>query len=559
MTDAKQSLYHELLALSERETIRQLDTALGRFVEEASAKGGAGACAQDSAQREAWVHLLVQIVSARLSRGEISLHLNELSAASGSYLLQAIADCVWLKNEDSPQGRRADQGGQAEEINMAALLQATPLVLYNKQIYLRRFWQLEMEVNQQLQELEESKRLRVITGPPGSGKTTRLKTLIEEKLVTNPSLRVALAAPTGKAVHRLQQVLPGQANISTLHRLLGIGGQRSLASMIRQANAQPLAFDLIVVDEASMVGLELARALLNSLLPRAELLLVGDANQLPSVEPGQVFASLCKRIGADAIEYLKTQYRFKLNSAIGLLATSIQSHNIQEPLSTADVFSYVATPLDKTVQSITIESTTDTRLVEQVAEGRLQLITMATAMATAMRGEPWVRGADGVITRDGQDLSLQTALIDLLDRLDDAMVLTPFREGPRGSIALNGLFQRALHRRGLLASAAGYTTGLPVICIANDYDLDLMNGSLGVVVGDMCLFNSSNGPRLIALQQCPSLEPALALTVHKAQGSEFNNLIFLLAESSGNPLSVPLVYTAVTRARNTLMLVATQT
>ena len=559
MTDAKQSLYHELLALSERETIRQLDTALGRFVEEASAKGGAGACAQDSAQREAWVHLLVQIVSARLSRGEISLHLNELSAASRSYLLQAIADCVWLKNEDSPQGRRADQGGQAEEINMAALLQATPLVLCNKQIYLRRFWQLEMEVNQQLQELEESKRLRVITGPPGSGKTTRLKTLIEEKLVTNPSLRVALAAPTGKAVHRLQQVLPGQANISTLHRLLGIGGQRSLASMIRQANAQPLAFDLIVVDEASMVGLELARALLNSLLPQAELLLVGDANQLPSVEPGQVFASLCKRIGADAIEYLKTQYRFKLNSAIGLLATSIQSHNIQEPLSTADVFSYVATPLDKTVQSITIESTTDTRLVEQVAEGRLQLITMATAMATAMRGEPWVRGADGVITRDGQDLSLQTALIDLLDRLDDAMVLTPFREGPRGSIALNGLFQRALHRRGLLASAAGYTTGLPVICIANDYDLDLMNGSLGVVVGDMCLFNSSNGPRLIALQQCPSLEPALALTVHKAQGSEFNNLIFLLAESSGNPLSVPLVYTAVTRARNTLMLVATQT
>ena len=555
MTDAKRSLYHELLALSERETIRQLDTALGRFVEEASTKGGAGACVQDSTQREAWVHLLVQLVSARLGRGEISLHLNELSAASGSYLLQALADCVWLKNEGSSQGGRAEQGSQAEERNAAALQQATPLVLYNKQIYLRRFWQLEMDVNQLLQELEESKRLRVITGPPGSGKTTRLKTLIEEKLVTNPSLRVALAAPTGKAVHRLQQVLPGQANISTLHRLLGIGGQRSLSSLVRQANAQPLAFDLIVVDEASMMGLELARALLNSLLPQAELLLVGDANQLPSVEPGQVFGGLCKRIGAESIEYLQTQYRFKLNSAIGLLAKNLQSHNAQAPLSIADVFSYVATPLDKTVRCITIESTTDTRLVEQVAEGRLQLITMATAM----RGEPWVRGADGAITRDGQDPSLQAALANLLDRLDDAMVLTPFREGPMGSIALNGLFQRALHRRGLLVSAAGYATGLPVICIENDYDLDLMNGSLGVVVGDMCLFNSSHGPRLIALQQCPSLEPALALTVHKAQGSEFNNLIFLLAESSGNPLSIPLVYTAITRARNTLTLVATQT
>jgi exodeoxyribonuclease V alpha subunit len=559
MTDAKRSLYHELLALSERETIRQLDTALGRFVEEASAKGGAGACAQDSSQREAWVHLLVQLVSARLSRGEISLQLNELSAASGGYLLQSIADCVWLKNEGSPQGGRAEQGSQPEERNAEALHQATPLVLYNKQIYLRRFWQLEMEVSQQLQELEESKRLRVITGPPGSGKTTRLKTLIEEKLVTNPSLRVALAAPTGKAVHRLQQVLPGQANISTLHRLLGIGGQRSLSSLVRQANAQPLAFDLIVVDEASMMGLELARALLNSLLPQAELLLVGDANQLPSVEPGQVFGSLCKRIGAESIEYLQTQYRFKSNSAIGLFAKNLQSHNAQEPLSSADVFSYVATPLDKTVQCITIESTTDTHLVAQVAEGRFQLITMAAAMATAMRGERWVRGADGAITRDGQDPSLQAALIDLLDWLDEAMVLTPFREGPMGSIALNGLFQRALHRRGLFTSAAGFTTGLPVICIENDYDLDLMNGSLGVVVGDMCLFNSSHGPRLIALQQCPSLEPALALTVHKAQGSEFNNLIFLLAESSGNPLSVPLVYTAVTRARNTLMLVATQT
>lgn len=558
MTDAKRNLYYELLALSERETIRQLDTALSRFVEEASTKGGPGARAEDSAQRETWVHLLVQLVSARLGRGEISLHLNELSAASGSYLLQAIADCVWLNNEDSPQGRRADQGSQAEERNAAALHQATPLVLYNKQIYLRRFWQLEMEVNQQLQELEESKRLRVITGPPGSGKTTRLKTLIEEKLVTNPNLRVALAAPTGKAVHRLQQVLPGQANISTLHRLLGIGGQRSLSSLARQTNAQPLAFDLIVVDEASMVGLELARALLNSLLPRAELLLVGDANQLPSVEPGQVFASLCKRIGAESIEYLKTQYRFKLNSAIGLLATNLQSHNAQAPLSITDIFSYLVTPLDKTVQSITIESTTDTRLVEQVAEGQLQLITMATAMATAIRGEPWVRGTDGAITRDGQEPSLQAALTHLLDRLDDAMVLTPFREGHMGSIALNRLFQRALHRRGLLTSAAGYATGLPVICLENDYDLDLMNGSLGVVVGDMSLFNSSHGPRLIALQQCPALEPALALTVHKAQGSEFNNLIFLLAESPGNPLSVPLVYTAITRARDTLTLVATQ-
>ncbi len=546
MTDAQLNLHRELLALSERETIRLLDTALGRLVEEASEDA--------SGQVEKWVQILVQLVSARLGRGELSLHLNELSAASGDYLLQAIAGCAWLKNEDPEQRRHAEQDSQAEKQSEVTPQQGTPLVFYNKQIYLRRFWQLEMEVNQQLQELEESQRLRVITGPPGSGKTTRLKLLIEERLSKTPNLRVALAAPTGKAVHRLQQVLPGQANISTLHRLLGIGGRRSLSYMAQQANRQPLPFDLIVVDEASMVGLELARALLNSLLPHAELLLVGDANQLPAVDPGQVFASLCKRIAPGAIEHLQTQYRFKANSAIGLLARNLQLHDAQAPISVADILSHVATPLDETVQCLSIESTTDNRLVEQVADSRLELITMAKAM----QGQLLVSRADGATTRDSQDPSLQLEFIDLLDRLDNAMVLTPFREGPMGSVALNGLFQRALHRRGLLSSAAGYTTGLPVICIENDYDLDLMNGSLGVVVSDMSLFNSTHGPRLIALQQCPALEPALALTVHKAQGSEFNNLIFLLAESPANPLSLRLAYTAITRARKTLTLVATR-
>jgi ATP-dependent exoDNAse (exonuclease V) alpha subunit len=278
MTDAQLNLHHELLALSERETIRLLDTALGRLVEEASEDA--------SGQVEKWVQILVQLVSARLGRGEISLHLNELSAASGDYLLQAIAGCAWLRNEDPQGAGHAAQDGQPKKQSEVTPQRGTPLVLYNKQVYLRRFWQLEMEVNQQLQELEESQRLRVITGPPGSGKTTRLKLLIEERLSKTPNLRVALAAPTGKAVHRLQQVLPGQANTSTLHRLLGIGGRRSLSYMAQQANIQPLPFDLIVVDEASMVGLELARALLNSLLPQAELLLVGDANQLPAVDPG---------------------------------------------------------------------------------------------------------------------------------------------------------------------------------------------------------------------------------------------------------------------------------
>jgi len=546
MTDAQLNLHHELLALSERETIRLLDTALGRLVEEASEDA--------SGQVEKWVQILVQIVSARLGRGELSLHLNELSAASGDYLLQAIAGCAWLRNEDPQGAGHAEQDGQAEKQSEVTPQQGTPLVFYNKQIYLRRFWQLEMEVNQQLQELEESQRLRVITGPPGSGKTTRLKLLIEERLSKTPNLRVALAAPTGKAVHRLQQVLPGQANTSTLHRLLGIGGRRSLSYMAQQANIQPLPFDLIVVDEASMVGLELARALLNSLLPQAELLLVGDANQLPAVDPGQVFASLCKRIAPGAIEHLQTQYRFKANSAIGLLARNLQLHDAQGPISVADILSHVATPLDETVQCLSIESATDNRLVEQVADGRLELITKAKAM----QGRLLVSRADGAITRDSQDPSLQLEFIELLDRLDNAMVLTPFREGPMGSVALNRLFQRALHRRGLLSSAAGYTTGLPIICIENDYDLDLMNGSLGVVVGDMSLFNSTHGPRLIALQQCPALEPALALTVHKAQGSEFNNLIFLLAESPANPLSLPLAYTAITRARKTLTLVATR-
>jgi exodeoxyribonuclease V alpha subunit len=525
MTDLNQTLHHELLALNAREMVRPLDTALGQCVAQAGS--------QTEPEVQQWLEVLVQLVSARLGRGELKLGLQELSSEARTQLLHVGFDAVWLSHDNAKSG--------------------SPLVLHDNHIYLRRFWQLETDLNLQLQILEEEGRLRVITGPPGSGKTTRLKALIDERRSINPDLRVALAAPTGKAVHRLQQVLPGQANISTLHRLLGVGGQRSLAYLAKRSNAQPLPFDLVVVDEASMVGIELAQALLNSLLPHAELLLVGDANQLPSVEPGEVFASLCKRIAPAAIEHLQTQYRFKSDSAIGQLAAKLQSHHETAAVSVAELLSYTKAASDETVQCLRVESATDDRLVRQVADARRELIRLAThirdrgpLLSSALAAKPL-----------GHDLDLQAMLADLLHALDQFMVLTPFREGPLGSVALNKVFQKALHRLGLLESATAMPTGLPVICIENDYDLDLMNGSLGVVIGDMGLFDSSHGPRLVPLQQCPVLEPAFALTVHKAQGSEFTNLVFLLAESADNPLSVPLVYTAITRARESLTLVAT--
>ena len=524
MTDLNQTLHHELLALNAREMVRPLDTALGQCVAQAGS--------QTEPEVQQWLEVLVQLVSARLGRGELKLGLQELSSEARAQLLHLGFDAVWLSDDNAKSG--------------------SPLVLHDNHIYLRRFWQLETDLNLQLQTLEEEGRLRVITGPPGSGKTTRLKVLIDERRSINPDLRVALAAPTGKAVHRLQQVLPGQANISTLHRLLGVGGQRSLAYLAKRSNAQPLPFDLVVVDEASMVGIELAQALLNSLLPHAELLLVGDANQLPSVEPGEVFASLCRRIAPAAIEHLQTQYRFKSDSAIGQLAAKLQSHHETAAVSVAEVLSYTETASDETVQCLRVDSATDDRLVRQVADARRELIRLATHIRD--RGPSLFR----VLAAKplGHDHDLQAMPADLLHALDQFMVLTPFREGPLGSVALNKVFQKALHRLGLLESATGMPTGLPVICIENDYDLDLMNGSLGVVIGDMGLFDSSHGPRLVPLQQCPVLEPAFALTVHKAQGSEFTNLAFLLAESADNPLSVPLVYTAITRARESLTLVA---
>ncbi len=527
MTDSDRTLHHELLVLNAREMIRSLDTALGQCVAQAST--------QTEPEVQAWLQELVQLVSARLGRGELSLGLQELSSVARTQLLQVGSDAVWLSHDNAKPG--------------------SPLVLHDNHIYLRRFWQLEMDLNLQLQTLEEEGRLRVITGPPGSGKTTRLKALIDDRRSKSPDLRVALAAPTGKAVHRLQQVLPGQANISTLHRLLGVGGTRSLAYLAQKSNVEPLPFDLVVVDEASMVGIELAQALLNSLLPSAELLLVGDANQLPSVEPGQVFASLCKRIGPAAIEHLQTQYRFKSDSAIGQLAAQIQSRPATATVSVAEVLSFAESASDETVSCLLVASATDDRLVRQVADARRALVRHATSIQSRGPFGPLLASAP-TAKPPGHDRELQAMLINLLHALDDSMMLTPFREGPMGSVALNKLFQKALHRLGLFESATGTTTGLPVICTENDYDLDLMNGSLGVVVGDMGLFDSSQGPRLIPLQQCPALEPAFALTVHKAQGSEFKNLVFLLAESEDNPLSVPLVYTAITRARESLTLVA---
>jgi exodeoxyribonuclease V alpha subunit len=407
-----------------------------------------------------------------------------------------------------------------------------------------------------------SRGLCVITGGPGTGKTTVVSKILALLLEQDQNLKISIAAPTGKAAQRIMEAIKSsldkidcattvKAKIPleafTIHRLLGIS---SLSSRPVFSSAIRLRADVVVVDEASMVDLALMSYLARALKDGARMILLGDKNQLASVEAGYVLGDICdagERQGyspamaallaetagcsvsahgeggmQDSVVELTKTYRFSEESLIFALSTAINAGEVKQSLQI-------------------LRSSSSSELVSRDLPRPEELHRLAK---------------DAVI--EGYGPYLKTS--DVKERfrlLDEFRVLCPVREGPYGVKAMNRLVEEILRDAGLLESEKLHYHGRPVIILENDYTLKLFNGDIGLILleeGEMKAFfrDTAGDVRKIATARLPRHETAFALTVHKSQGSEFDRVLLVLPDRDSPILTRELVYTAITRAKSAI-------
>lgn len=399
------------------------------------------------------------------------------------------------------------------------------------------------------------KGLTVLAGGPGTGKTTTvvrlLAALLEQAAAAGRALpRIRLLAPTGKAAARLGESIVAQraglaldpahaaavleaipATASTIHRALG--RRNDWGTRVRFGADRPWSEDVVVVDEASMVDLPLMARLVDALRPGARLVLLGDPDQLAAVGAGAVLADLCapglEGPVARGVVQLVGSRRFAEAGAVGSLARALNEGDTDAALAV-------------------LEAGGDARLLRPVTRVDRDPAFLAQA----------VEGYRALCTAEDP-----AARLAALGRF---RVLCTVRRGPSGVEAVNAAVEAALRRAGLLgrglvrAEDEGLDVGRPLLVTANDYDVELFNGDLGVLDRDAsgavrAFFPTADGVRAVLPARLPPHETCFAMTVHKAQGSEVAEVALVLPEVDHPLLSRELVYTAVTRARERVTVV----
>ena len=375
-------------------------------------------------------------------------------------------------------------------------------------------------------------RLVIITGGPGTGKTFLIKAILA---AMGPDRRVALAAPTGKAAKRMTEATSFMA--TTIHRLLKytmVGGFPTF-----QHNATtPLPHDTVIIDESSMIDIDLMAALIDAIGPRTQVIFVGDVDQLPSVGPGRVFASM---IDSETIPVARLTVirRQKEGSRINLNAQRINAGEDIEVLPDHKVTDFWFIPEEDPLKIKDIVVKVCSRLPEQI---------------------PKFQNESEVF----KDLSISSSAIQ---------VLCPQKKGPIGTIELNSALSVVLNPGGReLRNKSGaplpFRTGDRVIQTKNDYTLEIFNGDIGTVIDVSTedqnflkvAFDDVNGVNVVGidiLSKLENLQLAYALTVHKSQGSEFPVVVMPIHTTNHIMLKRNLFYTAVTRGKRLVILVGT--
>jgi exodeoxyribonuclease V alpha subunit len=399
-------------------------------------------------------------------------------------------------------------------------------------------------------------RFTVITGGPGTGKTSTvvkiLALLAEQALARGErSPRVALLAPTGKAAARMAEAVSNAkaglacsdevrdgivSGASTIHRALGVRPGTALG--FRHDADAPLAVDVVVVDEASMVDLALMVRLFDAVPPHARVILLGDKDQLASVEAGAVLGDICgagfgtlPRVEmAACIVQLTHSWRYREDSGIGALARAIN-------LGDADA----------ALALLRDPGRPDVRWVEGEATRAL----WPELRDAAMRGfAPCFAGSGA----------------ERLRALDRFRVVCAHRRGPHGLVAVNRAIEAVLVEQGWAQRGRAHYAGLPVLVTQNDYGVRLFNGDLGIVTpvpSDPARLHAEfpgdkGQTRAVALARLPPHEPVYATSVHKCQGSEMDEVAVVLPPQPSPLTTRELLYTAVTRARHGVTIYGTE-
>ena len=409
--------------------------------------------------------------------------------------------------------------------------------------------------------------LLLVTGGPGTGKTTTIAKLLAVRIAQanasqQPTLRIALAAPTGRAADRMADslrravaqmaahgieaawldALPAQAN--TLHRLLGTIPD---SPRFRHHADHPLPFDIVVVDEASMVDLPLMCKLAEAVADGAQLILLGDADQLPSVEAGDVLAAILHSAGAG--DALAPDDARALHALLGdaphdAEADGLHGHRVHLIRGYRQSEALDLAPLAEAVRGGDAEAA-----LALLRNGELSNVHFHEGIDDPLQARPGLLAHwRGLAAADDPALALQLA-----NRL---RLLTALREGPQGARGLNARIEAALSGRRIGAPPAWFP-GRLLLITENSYRHGLFNGDVGVCLPDadgalLAWFPGGDGVRAFHPAALPAHESAFAMTVHKAQGSEFDEVWLQLPRTDSRVLSRELVYTGLTRARSVL-------
>ena len=596
-----------LILLRDNNLLRDLDVAIARFLNQQ--------CPQASYE----VLLLAAFTSNQQASGHLCLDLKNRQLATQLWGTSPPPELVTLL-----PGKPDDWLHDLRQSPLVSQDGSSPLVLDGSRLYLRRNWAREVSVAEAIDQRLATvsalpvKRLRdaltrlfpshgdqtdwqqvacalasrsgigIITGGPGTGKTTtvvRLLGLLQSlAMADDQRLRIRLAAPTGKAAARLTESIGEQVQqldvvtavrdaipteVTTLHRLLGT---RPDSRHFRHHADNPLHADLVVVDEASMIDMDMMARLLEALSPHTRLILLGDKDQLASVEAGAVMGDLCRHAhqgrykqstidfvqdtcGADISNYqeteqapgnalaqqtamLRTNWRSKDSPGIGELARAVNEENLPQVRKAFQQYndSLHRHPLRSEGQQL------ETLLLNGSGGLRALFNAVATPPTQRQDFDGWAAG--------------------LLKQLTHQQLLSGLRSGPFGVEQLNQRITRHLQQQDLAPEREWYP-GRPVMMTRNDYQLGLMNGDVGLTLP--LLEQRNDKPELllrVAFQlpdgrikwvlpsRLDGVETVYAMTVHKSQGSEFRHTLLVLPDAPHPLLTRELIYTAVTRARD---------
>jgi exodeoxyribonuclease V alpha subunit len=461
--------------------------------------------------------------------------------------LEYIAKWAEEKNPDVWRDALMSCGYVVVEPSAAGVLPRRPFVLDGYLLYVHRSWAEECFVAAALSR-GGAEHLTVLLGGPGSGKTTRVaKDLVElfSEAGDQPPL-VALAAPTGKAAKRMTEALKERldsenapqrvrdavnaAPASTIHSLLGASPNR-VENRFTYNATNKLPHDIVIIDETSMLSMSMMFHLLEALRDVARIMLVGDPDQLASVDAGTVLADIALgannkgSVIAPRIEHLTEQHRFAADSPIAGIAQAIRMGNVKETL---EILS------SRHPQLTWIDPSDNT---EDIGE----LLELVVDHARAI----------GKLAADGE-------FIQAVQLRKEVQVLCALRNGQFGVAGWNRMVEQKL---GMNAANQWYL-GRPVLVSSNDRTTGLYNGDVGIVCANsdgsrVAAFSSTEEKFRFPVTRLPDVETVHALTIHKSQGSEYEHAIVVLPTHESRILTRELLYTGATRARTKLTIIAT--